>query len=62
MSSEDEPHMQDEPYTGPERRIEQRRKTVDRRDSIRFELDKEPRRSGKDRRRSIQDLWERRDI
>jgi hypothetical protein len=62
MSSEDEPHMEDAPYTGPERRAEQRRKTSDRRESIRFELEKEPRRSGKDRRRSIQDLWERRDI
>jgi len=62
MSSEDKPNKEDAPYTGPERRVEQRRKNTDRRESIRFELEKEPRRSGKDRRRSIEDLWERRDI
>jgi hypothetical protein len=43
-------------YTGPEKRIEQRRKTAkDRREVIRFEPDKDPRRSGKDRRTG--DLW-----
>lgn len=55
MSSEDEP------YSGPERRKTQRRKSVDRRESVRFEPDKDPRRTGKDRRSSKQDLWDRRD-
>jgi hypothetical protein len=50
------------PYTGPERRKGQRRKNTDRREDVRFEVDKEPRRKGKDRRRSQRDLWERRDI
>lgn len=50
-----------EPYTGPERRKGERRKTPDRRNSVRFEPDKEPRRKGGDRRRSERDLWERRD-
>ncbi len=50
-----------EPYTGPERRKSERRKNSDRRGAVRFELDKDPRRSGKDRRRSEGDLWERRD-
>ena len=51
-----------EPYTGPERRKGERRKSPDRRDDIRFELEKDPRRSGKDRRRGPEpDLWERRD-
>ena len=59
--SENEPHTEDEPYTGPERRKGQRRKLVDRRECVRFEPDKAPRRSGKDRRRSTQDMWERRD-
>jgi len=40
----------------PERRIAERRQAdKDRRQMIRFELDKSPRRSGKDRR--ISDLW-----
>lgn len=43
-------------YSGPERRKMQRRQSDDRRDSIRLELDKPPRRSGKDR-RSHQYLW-----
>lgn len=55
--------MTDEkPYNGPERRKEQRRKSADRRDEIRFEPDKEPRRSGKDRRKNQQDIWDRRDF
>ena len=62
MSSEDDPHTEDEPYTGPERRKGQRRETVDRRENLRYEPEKEPRRSGKDRRRSTHDLWDRRDI
>lgn len=52
----------DKPYTGPERRREQRRKLPDRRKMIRFEPDKDPRRSGKDRRKTNQDLWDRRDF
>lgn len=44
------------PYTGPDRRHNvERREGHDRREMIRFELDKEDRRSGKDRRR--QDGW-----
>ncbi len=49
-------------YSGPERRNGERRKTVDRRDMIRFEPTKDPRRSGNDRRKSLIDEWERRDI
>ncbi len=37
-------------YRGPERRHRQRRESADRRDLIRFEPEKTPRRSGKDRR------------
>lgn len=59
MSSEES--SEDEPYTGPERRKAQRRKSVDRRESVRFEPEKDPRRSGKDRRSSKQDLWDKRD-
>ncbi|MEW8485148.1 MAG: hypothetical protein AB2705_08230 [Candidatus Thiodiazotropha sp.] len=48
------------PYTGPERRIEQRRKNPDRRELIRFEPDKEPRRRGSGRRQGdMKDLWDR---
>ncbi len=50
-----------EPYGGQERRKGARRKSSDRREELRFELEKEPRRSGKDRRKSKTDLWERRD-
>ena len=40
-------------YHGPDRRIHgERREGSDRREMIRFELDKEDRRSGKDRRKS----------
>ncbi len=35
----------------------ERRKVKDRRDMIRFEPDKEPRRSGKDRRGGGKDVW-----
>ncbi|VAW92773.1 hypothetical protein MNBD_GAMMA22-476 [hydrothermal vent metagenome] len=49
-------------YSGPNRRCDERRKAVDRRDMIRFEPDKNPRRSGKDRRQAVEDTWERRDI
>ncbi len=47
-----------ETYTGPERRIRQRRQQVDRRVEIRFELDKTPRRSGRDRRVATQSVWD----
>jgi hypothetical protein len=43
-------------YQGPERRKFQRRQSEDRREGIRLELDKPPRRSGKDR-RSHEYLW-----
>lgn len=45
-------------YIGPERRIEQRRKNPDRRQAIRFEPDKEPRRSGRDRRNHGKSVWD----
>ena len=50
-------------YTGPERRKGERRKQKDRRELMRFEPNKDPRRSGKDRRKSqgSQDVWEGRD-
>jgi hypothetical protein len=48
------------PYYGSERRKEQRRKITDRRDSIRFEPDKELRRSGHGRRTvDTKDPWSR---
>jgi len=41
-----------ERYRGPDRRVgTERRQTTDRRDEIRFELTKEDRRKGKDRRK-----------
>ncbi|MDH5324982.1 MAG: hypothetical protein OEZ68_06835 [Gammaproteobacteria bacterium] len=43
-------------YKGPERRVWHRRQTKDRREMVRFELDKEPRRSGKDRREALE-IW-----
>lgn len=49
-------------YTGPERRKSQRRTGKDRREMVRFELEKDPRRSGKDRRVNDKDIWERRDF
>ncbi len=50
MNTED---TEDGTYIGPERRSgKDRRQKADRREQIRFELDKEPRRSGKDRRHS----------
>jgi len=49
-------------YNGPERRLDSRRKSVDRRDMIRFEPEKDPRRSGNDRRKTGSDQWDRRDI
>jgi hypothetical protein len=48
------------PYTGPERRIFQRRITPDRRELIRFEPDKEPRRKNNGRREhDFSDKWTR---
>jgi hypothetical protein len=48
-----EPKREAEVYRGPERRKNvERRKGTDRREMIRFELDKQDRRSGKDRRKS----------
>ena len=45
-----------------EKRINpERRKQKDRRDMIRFEPDKEPRRSGKDRRGGGRDVWDDKD-
>lgn len=63
MSDEKDKVMISNPeYTGPDRRLEVRRKHVDRRDMIRFEPEKDPRRSGHDRRKGLNDDWERRDI
>lgn len=47
-------------YNGPERRKEQRRKNSDKREMIRFEPDKTPRRSGQDRRKG--DVWKGREM
>ena len=47
-------------YQGPERRKEQRRKSDDRREMIRFEPDKEDRRSDSDRRKDHRDVWKQR--
>ncbi|GAB4351570.1 MAG: hypothetical protein Kow006_15580 [Gammaproteobacteria bacterium] len=50
-------------YDGPERRVEQRRKIPDRRQMVRFEPEKEPRRKLKGRRKEDgADVWDRRDI
>ncbi len=49
-------------YSGPDRRYGERRIAIDRRDMIRFEPEKNPRRSGGDRRKGLNDTWERRDI
>lgn len=47
----------DPPYTGPERREENRRKKSDRRTDIRFEPDKEDRRRKPGRRKTDGDVW-----
>lgn len=53
----------DAPHGGKERRKGQRRKNPDRRDMVRFEPDKEPRRKNKGRRKEDgADVWDRRDI
>ncbi len=47
------------PYFGFERRREQRRVKMDRRELLRFELDKEPRRRNHGRRKGeAKDLWD----
>jgi hypothetical protein len=51
------PTGKDPDYRGPERRRGDRRKSTDRRDEIRFEPQKDDRRSGKDRRK--QGGWDR---
>ncbi len=48
-------------YIGSERRAEQRRNSSDRRTAIRFEPDKTPRRSGRDRRTHGKSVWDGRD-
>lgn len=50
-------------YRGPDQRRETRRQTSDRRDSIRFEPDKDDRRKGPGRRKEDQEnsLWRQRD-
>lgn len=53
MNRTDDEELPMGPYRGPERRKgKERRVSSDRRDEIRFELDKDDRRSGKDRRRN----------
>jgi hypothetical protein len=47
------------PYSGPERRSEQRRKLPDRRVELRFEPHKEPRRKNNGRRvGEMKELWD----
>ena len=46
-----------ESYTGPEQRISQRRVCADRRDMMRFEMNKLPRRSLKER-RAAKSVWD----
>ena len=54
-------NSENENYTGPERRIEQRRSGTDRRDLIRYEREKNPRRKNNGRRSGeLKDLWRRR--
>ncbi|ANB03260.1 hypothetical protein [Ectothiorhodospira sp. BSL-9] len=63
--SEDDPKTEapSQPYIGPERRKGERRKSQqDRREMFRFEPEKDPRRSGKDRRKANQDIWKQREI
>jgi len=48
--------LMEEAYKGPERRVAQRRKSEDRRDMLRFEPTKEPRRKNKDRR--VKSIWD----
>ena len=57
-------HHEDEKFTGVNRRIAQRRSGMDRRTGLRWEPDKDNRRSGSDRRESEndKDMWDRRDF
>lgn len=48
-------------HTLPERRAEQRRQALDRRQAIRFEPAKNPRRNSKDRRNHGKSIWDGRD-
>ncbi len=58
MSKDKSPSDSGRPYMGPERRKrERRKKNRDRRDKLRFELEKNPRRSGIDRRKQQRDIW-----
>lgn len=50
--------LMEQAYKGPERRVEQRRKSEDRREMLRFEPTKDPRRTGKDRR--VKSIWDNR--
>lgn len=49
-------------YNGADRRHAQRRLSVDRRSMIRFEPERDPRRSGSDRRQNGYDQWDKRDL
>lgn len=53
----------DKPYDGPERRtrVQERRTGRERREMVRFEPEKENRRSGQDRRKASRDIWKQRD-
>lgn len=48
-------------YAGTERRLEQRRLSVDRREMIRYEIDRTPRRAGRDR-RAPSSVWDGREL
>jgi hypothetical protein len=50
--------MTDKKYQGPDQRKDHRRKTTDRREDIRFELDNENRRKNRGRRTSDGDVWD----
>lgn len=58
----DDKDPEDKTYKGPERRHGERRSGHDRRELIRFEPDKEDRRSHIDRRESKRDIWKDRDL
>lgn len=58
MSKNDQTPDSDKAYVGPERRkAERRKKDRDRRDKLRFEIEKDPRRTGQDRRQPQPDIW-----
>ena len=63
MSKDDQSSGSDKPYIGPERRKgERRKKNRDRRDKLRFEIEKDPRRSGKERRKQKSSVWDEHDF